>query len=129
MTRVRRPATASRGYGGKWQTARAAFLATHRFCVMCHPTGAPTTDDIARGHVIEATVVDHIKRHGLRAAQESGDPARIAQAQHLMWSRSNWQPLCETHHNATKQRMESRGYEVGARDDGLPLDPGHHWNR
>ncbi len=96
---------------------------------MCHPSGVPTAQDIARGHVVEATVVDHIKPHRLREAQASGDPARIAEAQRLMWSRSNWQSLCKTHHDSTKQRMEHRGYEVGATADGMPLDPGHHWNR
>lgn len=62
----------------------------------------------------KATVVDHIKRHG-------GD-------QVLFWDKTNWQPLCEPHHNSTKQRDERRGYTSGTDDRGRPLDPKHPWN-
>lgn len=66
------------------------------------------------GVVTAATVVDHIKRH-------RGD-------QSLFWDKSNWQPLCETHHNSTKQRDESRGYSSGSDVKGRPIDPAHPWN-
>lgn len=75
---------ARRGYGYKWQRARAQFLREHPLCVMCQ----------AAGRVEAATVVDHITPH-------RGD-------QSLFWRRSNWQPLCATHHSRDKQRDEQR---------------------
>jgi 5-methylcytosine-specific restriction protein A len=74
---ARRPTAGARGYGSKWRTARAEFLRLHPTCAMC---SAP------------ATVVDHIIPH-------RGDLS-------LFWRRSNWQPLCATHHSSTKQRHE-----------------------
>lgn len=74
-----------RGYGYKWQKARAQYLAEHPLCVMCK----------AQGRVGAANVVDHIEPH-------RGDQA-------LFWRRSNWQALCSHHHNSAKQREEARG--------------------
>lgn len=76
----RRPSASARGYTSTWQKARAAFLEDHPFCRRC---GKP------------ATVVDHIRPHRGNAA--------------LFWDRSNWQPLCNHHHNSAKQREERRG--------------------
>lgn len=78
--------TAERGYGGRWQKARATFLSRPEnvCCVMCK----------AEGVVTLATVVDHKVPH-------RGD-------QVLFWDTSNWQPLCKTHHDGVKQR-EDRG--------------------
>ncbi len=73
-----------RGYGYKWQQARAQYLREHPLCVMCQ----------AVGRVEAATVVDHITPH--RGNQS------------LFWRRSNWQPLCATHHSRDKQREEHR---------------------
>ncbi len=73
-----------RGYGYKWQQARLAFLREHPLCVMCE----------AEGRVEVATVVDHKIPH-------RGD-------QKLFWRRSNWQPLCSTHHSRDKQREENQ---------------------
>lgn len=73
---------AQRGYGYKWQKAREGFLREHPLCVMCQ----------AEGRVMVATVVDHITPH-------RGD-------MRLFWQRSNWQPLCATHHSRDKQREE-----------------------
>lgn len=70
-----RPKTAERGYGSKWRTARAAFLLDNPRCRSCGGT---------------AEVVDHIRPH-------RGDPR-------LMWSRSNWQPLCAACHNSKSGR-------------------------
>ena len=53
------------------------------FCVKCYE----------EGHITMATVVDHIVPH-------RGD-------QKLFWDRSNWQPLCEHHHNV-KTMTEDR---------------------
>ncbi|KEH08789.1 hypothetical protein GY15_32030, partial [Delftia sp. 670] len=60
------------------------FLREHPLCLMCQ----------AQGRVEAATVVDHITPH-------RGD-------QSLFWRRSNWQPLCATHHSRDKQREEQR---------------------
>lgn len=77
---------AQRGYGYKWQQARAGYLRSHPLCVMCQAEGA----------VNAATVVDHKIPH-------RGDQA-------LFWDRGNWQSLCATHHSRDKQREEtSRG--------------------
>lgn len=78
--------TAERGYNGKWQRARADFLAQadNVLCRMCQ----------AIGLVELATVVDHIVPH-------KGD-------MELFWDRSNWQPLCKRHHDREKQQHERR---------------------
>lgn len=72
-----------RGYGAKWQRERKKFLESNPFCVKCYE----------EGHITMATVVDHIIPH-------RGD-------QKLFWDRSNWQPLCEHHHNV-KTMTEDR---------------------
>ena len=107
----------SSAYGSRWNAARTAFLRANPLCVMCSEAGKVCT----------ASVVDHIVPHRLKDAHASGDPNRIAAALKLFWDRKNWQPLCESHHNATKQRAEKRGYEQGCDAEGIPLDPGHHW--
>jgi len=101
----RRPKTAERGYGGKWQRARVAFLMAHPLCVFCE----------ARGIVSVATVVDHIVPH-------RGDMA-------LFWDRGNWQPLCKLCHDSVKQSREKSGQVHGCGLDGMPVDAGHHWRR
>ena len=70
-----RGSAAKRGYGSRWQKARESFLAHHPLCVVCAGEGMTTL----------ATVVDHIIPH-------KGDL-------HLFWDTSNWQQLCEYHHN------------------------------
>lgn len=92
-------------YGRAWQKARATFLRSHPICAMCTVDGKPTP----------ATVVDHIRPH-------KGNQA-------LFWDTSNWQPLCRTHHNATKQHNERSGRESGCNAQGVPRDAQHHWNR
>lgn len=77
--------SSQRGYGYKWQKARARFLAAHPLCVMCE----------AEGRVTVATVVDHKIPH-------RGD-------QRIFWDESQWQPLCATHHSSHKQREENKG--------------------
>ena len=57
------------------EQARKKFLQAHPICVRCY----------AEGKITEATVVDHIIPH-------RGDMK-------LFWDKSNWQPLCEHHHN------------------------------
>jgi len=69
-----RPA-AKRGYNSRWQKARRKFLTENPLCAEC----------MKEGRYTKATVVDHIVPH-------RGD-------QTLFWEQSNWQPLCEKHHN------------------------------
>jgi 5-methylcytosine-specific restriction protein A len=88
-------------YGRRWRAARAGHLRNHPLCVMCKADGRTT----------EAVIVDHVTPH-------RGD-------QKLFWNKSNWQSLCKTHHDATKQRMEHGNVEVdhGCNVDGIPK----HW--
>lgn len=75
--------SAQRGYGYRWQKARATFLKSHPLCIRCQ----------AEGRVEPATVVDHRTPH-------RGDQA-------LFWDQGNWDPLCTHHHSADKQREEA----------------------
>ena len=70
-----RGSASARGYGRRWQKARAAWLREHPLCKHC--------DD--EGKVFAGNVVDHIVPH-------RGD-------QKLFWDRGNWQTLCKTHHD------------------------------
>ena len=99
----KRGSSAARGYDSRWQKARATYLRHHPLCVMCAELG----------RVEPATVVDHKVPH-------RGDAA-------LFWDHDNWQGLCETCHNAHKQRIELGGGVVGCTPSGIPLDPNHHW--
>ncbi|QRF55751.1 HNH endonuclease signature motif containing protein [Variovorax paradoxus] len=85
--RTDRRKTAERGYGGRWQRERKAFLSREEnaLCVMCK----------SLGRITPATVVDHKVKH-------EGDQA-------LMWDQSNWQPLCKPHHDSDKQMFEKSG--------------------
>jgi len=98
-----RQTSAQRGYGSRWQKARATWLRRHPLCA----------DHQERGHIVPATVVDHIVPH-------RGDSK-------LFWDQSNWQSLCKTCHDSHKQRQEKSGTVPGCNLAGLPLDPGHHW--
>lgn len=92
-------------YGRKWRRRRSLYLGRSPFCVMCEQ----------QGHLVLARVVDHKTPH-------KGDLS-------LFWNEHNWQGLCTTHHNATKQRMEwGKGGAPGADVSGLPIDPAHPWN-
>lgn len=70
-----RSKTAERGYGGRWQRVRAAYLNEHPLCVACQ----------VAGRIVGATVVDHKTPH-------KGDPT-------LMWDRDNYQALCARCHS------------------------------
>lgn len=80
-----RGTSSSRGYGAKWQRARAAYLLAHPLCVRCQ----------AEGRVEPATVLDHIKPH-------KGDQA-------LFWDSGNWQALCKPCHDS-KTASEDGGW-------------------
>lgn len=115
---VKRLSSSAKGYGHRWKLARADFLRRYPLCRFCHE----------KGLLVAASLVDHIKPHRLGDAKLSGDAERIALAWKLFWDRTNWQPLCKTCHDSTKQRMEKSGRVLGCSDGGRPLDPGHHWN-
>ena len=72
-------------YGRQWGKARLAFLADHPFCVDCE----------REGKTMLANEVDHIIPHGGRAS--------------WFWDRTNWQPLCKSHHSQKTAR--ENGYE------------------
>lgn len=77
-----RGSAAKRGYGHKWRKERLDYLADNPLCVECKDAG----------EIVAATVVDHIIPH-------KGD-------QKLFWRRSNWQGLCEMHHNSKTARED-----------------------
>lgn len=89
----------------RWKRLRKAQLQETPFCAYCLQLGVR----------IPATVCDHITPH-------RGDPA-------LFFSNRNLQSLCKTCHDSAKQRLERSGSLKGSDSSGIPLDPGHHWNR
>jgi 5-methylcytosine-specific restriction enzyme A len=102
MDLMPRPTAAQRGYGAKWRAEALRFLIAHPVCCV-------------RGCGQRATRVDHAVPH-------RGDEVRF-------WTRSNWQPMCESHHNA-KSAKEGAPMKRGACDrHGVPLARSHHWHR
>jgi len=83
--RTDKAGSTERGYGYKWQQARAGHLRNSPLCVMCE----------REGFVVLATVVDHSIAH-------RGDMA-------LFWDASKWQSLCANHHNSEAQRRDNAG--------------------
>ena len=100
-----RESSAKRGYGSRWQKARAAYLKKHPLCV----------DHEKLGQVVQAEIVDHIIPH-------RGDMV-------LFWDSDNWQSLCKHCHDSHKQRLEKSGQVLGCSPDGIPIDGNHHWNK
>lgn len=100
-----RQSSGSRGYGSRWQKARATYLRNNPLCVV----------HLKRGQVVEATIVDHITPH--------------KNDQGLFWDQSNWQSLCKHCHDSYKQQLEKSGTIAGCDVGGIPLDPNHHWNK
>ena len=80
----RRGSAAERGYDGRWQKMRKAYLTEHPLCVECERTG----------RLVTATVVDHVIPH--RGNKD------------LFYDVSNWQSLCTYHHNAKTLRETAR---------------------
>jgi 5-methylcytosine-specific restriction protein A len=64
-----------RGYGSRWNRARAMYLRAHPLCVEC----------LKENQVTAAREVDHIVAH-------KGD-------YDLFWDEANWQPLCKSCHS------------------------------
>lgn len=80
-----RGTSTQRGYGYKWQQARAGYLARHPLCAECE----------RQGRVKVATDLDHITPHKLDMV--------------LFWDRDNWQGLCHACHS-TKTAKEDGGF-------------------
>lgn len=80
-----RGTASERGYGARWQRARAWYLKQYPLCAECQ----------RQRKVVAATVVDHIRPH-------RGD--RV-----LFWDEANWQSLCEQCHNI-KTAKEDGGF-------------------
>ena len=72
----KRKTRTQQGYSNRWLRAAKAYKVRHPLCVMCE----------AEGIVTPAYAVDHIIPH-------KGDNK-------LFWDESNWQSLCQHHHNA-----------------------------
>jgi 5-methylcytosine-specific restriction endonuclease McrA len=81
---------------------RAEQLQREPLCRMC----------AAAGRVTPATVADHVIPH-------RGNET-------LFWE-GELQSLCAPHHDATKQRIEARGYEHGCDEQGWPIDQRRAW--
>lgn len=79
---ARRDTSNQRGYGSRWQKARAAYLRRHPLCAECK----------RQGLTVAATVVDHIIPH-------RGNKVRF-------WNSDNWQSLCASCHNKKTARGE-----------------------
>lgn len=89
----------------RWRRASRDFLQRNPLCRMCTEVG----------HTKLAVLVDHIIPH-------KGDPE-------LFWDQAgNWQSLCATCHSGPKAVLERTGRLKGCDINGVPLDPGHHWN-
>lgn len=89
----------------RWKDRRKAQLEREPFC----------RHHLERFSVrVLATVADHIQPH-------RGD-------EHLFFN-GPLQSLCKHCHDSYKQRFEKSGNEVGCTEDGMPIDPNHHWYR
>lgn len=101
--RTDQTSSTKRGYGYKWQKARAAYLVKHPFCAYClRDAGISYQQDAVTIGLACATkgigqpyaqVVDHIDPH-------RGDMK-------VFWDSTRWQSLCTTHHSRDKQREEA----------------------
>lgn len=80
-----RESSTQRGYGYRWQQARAGYLRKHPLCVHCEAAGRFTV----------ATDLDHTVPH-------KGDMV-------LFWDAGNWQGLCKPCHSV-KTASEDGGF-------------------
>ena len=77
-----RETAVQRGYTGRWNRARKAYLNGNPLCVLC----------LSEGRTTGANVVDHIKPH-------KGD-------QDLFWDEDNWQAVCDLCHRQKSVRED-----------------------
>lgn len=96
--------SAQRGYGYKWQQARAGYLQAHPYCVMC-------LDELGIAGLDRAQVVIACAERGVPLPVATVLDHRIPHRgdQALFWDRDNWQAMCSTHHSRDKQRQEAEG--------------------
>lgn len=94
-------------YGQRWRDARAQYLSEHPLCECPHCQAG-------KKKVRPSSVVDHIIPHNGSVE--------------LFWDRSNWQALSQWCHDSYKRRLERTGRVLGAHDNGIPVDPNHHWH-
>ena len=92
-------------YNSQWRRQRKAFLNRNPLCEYC----------LQIDKISAAEVVDHRIPH-------KGDDT-------LFWDVANWQALCKPCHDKTKAIEESRGLAPGCKQDGMPIDPKHPWNK
>lgn len=88
----------------RWRQLRADQLRAEPFCRMCRH----------QGRRMIATVCDHVEPH-------KGNEVKF-------WN-GPFQSLCKSHHDATKQAEEHRGFSTATGLDGWPIDPRHPANR
>lgn len=91
----------------RWKKARAAFLLQYPLCSPCETAGRATL----------ATLVHHTVPH-------LNDPS-------VFWRKEWWEGRCVTCHADAQRVEQSRGRTTetyrGCDEQGLPLDPSHHW--
>lgn len=87
-----------------WKKRRVEQLTRDPLCGYC----------LAAGMTTEATIADHVIPH-------RGDPD-------LFWF-GELQSLCKLHHDSTKAREESGGWDSMADLSGYPVDPAHPANK
>ena len=85
---VERPDARTRLYTAEWDRASKTFKAENPLCIGCKAVGETALTE----------VTDHIvPHHGIRS---------------LFWTKANWQPCCQWHHNNVKPVLERR-FEAG----------------
>lgn len=84
-------------YGRRWDKARRNHLDVYPWCVIC----------VALGQHTRATVVDHKTPH-------RGDEV-------LFWDETNWQSMCQPHHDSAKQAVEKGSTVTFVGLDGYPV--------
>ena len=82
----------------RWERLRRTQLGANPLCRYCYE----------REDIVEATVVDHIKKH-------DGDTT-------LFWDPCNLQSLCKPCHDGFKQRLDRGSKAVAYGGDGYPID-------
>ena len=85
----------------RWHRLSRHQLQIQPLCEMC----------LEEGRVEPATVVDHVEPHHNDAMK--------------FWF-GKLRNLCKLHHDASKRRIEQRGYDTRIGIDGLPVDKKNH---
>ena len=86
----------------RWRRIRRTQLTAYPLCEFCK----------SKGMVAVATICDHVEPH-------RGDMDKF-------WN-GPFQSLCEHCHNSVKKLLENG--RTGCSESGIPLDPGHFWNK